>query len=61
MPKNYDAKNTAATGGKAHGPKQPDCRTCGDAKQVRVSKPRDAGRSPARQQYDIVWEKCRDC
>lgn len=61
MPKNYDAKNTTATGGRTHGPKQPKCRTCGDARQVRVSKPRFPQGKTAKQQYDIVWEKCPDC
>jgi hypothetical protein len=63
MPRNYNAKNTRATGGKVStGPKQPKCKTCADAKQVRVSKRRPSEHnSPAKQQYDIVWEKCPDC
>ena len=61
MPKNFDAKNTSATGGKAHGPRQADCATCLDSRRVRVSQPRNTSRVPARQQYDIVNENCPDC
>lgn len=64
MPKNYDAKNTSGSKGKVNnsGPKQPKCSTCADNRQVRVSKPRiNTKLSPARQQYDIVTERCPDC
>lgn len=61
MPKSYNARNTASTGGKAHGPKQPRCATCADKRQVRVSKRRNPQGVDPRQQYDIVWEKCPDC
>lgn len=61
MPKSYDAKNTGKTGRVSPGPKQPKCHTCADKRQVRVSKPRDTHSAPARQTYDIVWEKCPDC
>lgn len=64
MPKNYDAKNTARSGGKVNDAtrNQPKCRTCGDSRTVRVSKPRiSPSLAPAKQQYDIVTERCPDC
>jgi len=61
MPRNYDAKNTAKTGGKVSSP-APKCATCNGSKTVRVSKPlipvKDA---PARQRYEIVTQRCPDC
>lgn len=67
MAKKYDASNTGKTGGKAHSnpkvaPKKAPCSTCGGNRTVRVSKPRiDPHQSPARQQYDIVTERCPAC
>jgi hypothetical protein len=61
MVKNYDAKNTGRDGRAHKVVRQPKCKTCADARQVRVSRPRHAQGKTARQQYDIVWEKCPDC
>jgi len=64
MPKNYDARNTARSGGKVNDTtkNQPKCRTCADTRTVRVSKTRSTPHnSPAKHQYYIVTEKCPDC
>ena len=62
MPKNYDAKNTGKNG-KANDAlrNQPKCKTCADRRTVRVSRRRNPQGVDARQQYDIVPERCPVC
>lgn len=61
MPKNYDAKNMAKTGGKSHTEKKPPCPTCGGSKTIRESVRRHSQGVTPKQQYDIVTKRCPDC
>jgi hypothetical protein len=69
MAKKYDAKNTAATGGRANAkpkaaPKvapRKDCRTCDNTRQVQVAPPKGSGVRTRQQYYSPRSVPCPDC